>query len=405
MPLPVIPGSSGTAPTTNAFSAWFEKLGYAPIPVTVADDSVAFADLKATMVVTGGGTAVAPTLIRKSLGASSEMTMSLMLTGTSPSDLRSQMDALDGILSGPCTFCMLGTNTGRANRINVIAAQPLRPILSGSAELAYWVKATVVLTCSPWFLSDPALPLQNVALTAPGSVAITAASGYPSPMSITARSTGSALRGLYLALGKTGQTYRRSAATISWDQATASSDPYQLDAAYAVYSTKGVIDCSGLEEGPYLLLLRCKVAQGTIALLSSALSATPVYADDTTWELVPAAMVRVSSRQTTFTVTTNISNGTGPLLVDFAYWVPLQYGAVWYRSQNILANWCYQLDRRDDSSWVNNLPDDGNVTGSTPRIADSSLSLYAIAEAVGGDSATNPLEVTVGYTPRYAWLR
>ena len=25
--------------------------------------------------------------------------------------------------------------------------------------------------------------------------------------------------------------------------------------------------------------------------------------------------------------------------------------------------------------------------------------------AVGGDSATNPLEVTVGYTPRYAWLR
>ena len=405
MPLPIVPGSSGVAPSTNAFAAWFEKPGYAPITVNVQDDSLTFSDLTATMVVTGGTTAVAPTLIRKSLGASSQMTMSLMLTGASPADLRSQMDALDGLLSGPCTFCILSTNTGRPNRVNVIAAQPLRPVHSGSAELAYWVKVTVVLTCSPWFSSDPSWPLQSYALTAPASAPITAASGYPAPLSISARSTGSALRGLYLALGKTGQTYRRSAATIVWDTAIASSDPYQLDAAYAVYSTNGIIDCGGLEEGPYLLLLRCKVAQGTVALLSNVLSATPVYATDTTWELVPAALVRVSARQTSFTITTSISNGPGPLLVDFAYWVPLQYGAVWYRSQNILTNWCYQLDRIGDSSWVNNLPDDGNVTGSTPRIADSSMSLYAIAEAIGGDSATNTLELMAGYTPRYAWLR
>ena len=331
--------------------------------------------------------------------------MTLMLTGSSPADLRSQMDALDACLSVPCTFCVLSTNTARANRVNVIAAQPLRPVLSGNAELAYWIKATVVITCSPWFSSDAVSPLANYALNAPGSAAIVASSGYPAPLSISARSTGSALRGLYLALGKTGQTYRRSAATIAWDSSTASSDPYQLDAAYAVYSTNGIIGASGLEEGPYLLLLRCKVAQGSVALLSNVLSATPVYVTDTNWELVPAALVRLSSRQTTFTIQTSISNGAGPLLVDFAYWVPLQYGAIWYRSQNILSNWCYQLDRVGDSSWVDNLPDDGNVTGSTPRVADSSMSLYAIAEALNGDSATNPLEVTATYTPRYAWLR
>jgi hypothetical protein len=407
MPLPLLPRSGGTAPTTSAFAAWLEKPGYASLTLVPdgMSDEIALPGLAADVLTTGGSSGLPPLLVRQSLGGAGTMSFDVQLSGASPADLSAQRDALDAYLREPCRLYWRSTNAARASWLDVLAAQPVRPGLTAHSDLAYWTNATLTLTCSPWLASDRVWPLQGHALSTPGSVALSAASGYPAPLSISARSTGAALRGLYLALGKTGQVYRRTAASIAWEAATATSDPAQVCDTYAVYSTQGLIDASGLEEGPYLLLLRCKVAQGTRALLSNVISPTPVYVGDTSWELVPAAMVRLGPRQTSFMLWTSIVNGPGPLYVDYSYWLPLQYGAVWYRSQNVQAQWCYQLDREGDSSWVNSLPDDGNVTGATPRLAGTGMSLYAVAEALAGDTSANPLEITLGLTPRYAWLR
>lgn len=401
-----------------AFAALLRR-GVTTYDLTVSDEFAA-PDLAAEVAVVGGTGASAPRLVSESIGKPVTLSLPLLFLETTQALLQAEVEALDAYLRlGECTLEVTFTDATDATIWTVYHAQPLQPAFTRGADMTHWVKATLSLLVSPFVTTAEDVLYSAEAVTAPDSLTLNGMTGnYRAPLSIVATKTSSDTHSLYLAVDASNyDNYLSDGKDLTWsggETDTADSDARTGTAAYILSTTARTapIDTAAYPEGPYLLLARVKALSSVTGYITTDYTDTVISFTRATWHIVELGTCYLPTRQVRGSATANLTVSvygslatTGKnVCLDWIYALPTGDGMFsWHPATDTIDATTIERDAATARTYVDDIVDEQHATGNTLMALGGALLI--VAEEAAGTDPTQALNMTVSYTPRYAWMR
>ena len=384
-------------------------------------DALTLPSLEADVSIIGGTGTALPRLVVESMGAPTRLTVPIMLEKTSQPALQAEVDAIDAFLRlGECTLEITFTDAAAATIWTVYHAQPLQPPFTPSADLAYWVEASLTLVVSPFNASAAVTLYSAEPVTAPDSLV---ADGHDRQLPLAADHRGRRdRRGHALAVpGPRRLRLRRLPRRRRGPHLGRGRDRHRRrGCAHRRRRLRGLpdrrrrrpLDTADYPEGPYLILARVKVLGGETGYVTTDFTDDVISFTRATWHTVELGTCYLPTRQVRGAAAANLTAsvygssaaGGDEACIDWVYPLPLGGGMfAWHPETATVSATTILRDADTGRTYADDVANEQHVTGGTLTTLGGRLLI--VSEAVAGTDPTHAVAVTVSHTPRFAWMR